>query len=220
MIAVKARGHLREKIAVRQQVTRHLLRHKPVKRHVVVECLDQPIAPHPHVAQAIVLVSVRVRIARGLQPIQRHVLAVARRRQQSVDCLLVSLRRSVFEESVQFCNRRWQSGQIKSHSPQQGRLVRGRRRLQGLAFQPCLHKGIDAVAPPRGILHLRQRRPFGRHKRPMPVILRPGRASLQPLRQLRPIRRAEIAIRIRWRHLHIRIGARQALKHFPLGNHT
>ena len=62
VVAVEARGHLREKIAVRQQVARHLFGHKPIKRHIVIERLDQPIAPHPHVTQAIVLVAVRIGI--------------------------------------------------------------------------------------------------------------------------------------------------------------
>ena len=92
VVAVEARGHLREKIAVRQQVARHLFGHKPIKRHIVIERLDQPIAPHPHVTQSIVLVAVRIGIPRSLHPAQRHVLAIARRSQQPVDRFFIRIR--------------------------------------------------------------------------------------------------------------------------------
>ena len=216
MITIEARSHLRKKIAVRQQVTRHLLRHEPVKRHVVVQRLDQPIAPHPHVTQAIVLVAVRVCITRGLHPAQCHVLAIARRRQQAVHRLLVCPRRGVLQKSIQLRDRRRQPRQVKRHPPQERRLVRRRRRLQAFSLQPRQHKGINRIASPLAILHLWQRRLLRRHKRPMPIILRPLRARLQPLHQLRAILITEIPIRIRRRHLQIRIRARQPLEHFPV----
>ena len=68
VVAVEAGGHLGEKVSVRNQVTRHLLGDEPVEWHVIVERLDQPIAPHPHVAQSVVLVAIGVRVARCLHP--------------------------------------------------------------------------------------------------------------------------------------------------------
>ena len=76
MVAIVAGGDLSEKISIRQQVAGHLLGDKPVERHVVVERLDDPVAPNPHVAQAVVLVAVGVGVAGGLQPAKGHVLAV------------------------------------------------------------------------------------------------------------------------------------------------
>ena len=178
MIAIKARGHLCEKIPIRQQVARHLLRHKPVKWHIVIERLDEPIAPDPHISKSVILISIRVCVARSLHPSQRHVLAITRRRQQPVHRLFVSIKRTVIEECVQFRNRRRQAREVKAHPPKQSRLVRLLRRLQFLPFQPRQHERINPVANPRAISHLRQHWSLGRHEGPMPVILRPLRALL------------------------------------------
>ena len=77
VIAVEAGGHLCKKVSLRQEITCHLLGNKPIKGHVVIKRLDQPIAPDPHIAQPIVLVAISVGITRGLHPIQGHVLAIA-----------------------------------------------------------------------------------------------------------------------------------------------
>ena len=88
MVAVEAGRHALGDRRVRQQVAGELLEGEPVERHVVVERANHPVAPRPHHAAAVKAVPVRVGVARGVEPVERHPLAVSRRCQQSIDDLL------------------------------------------------------------------------------------------------------------------------------------
>ena len=56
-----------------------------IERHVVVQGLDQPVAPDPLPGVAVLLEAVAVGVAGGIEPGQGHPLAVMRAREQAVD---------------------------------------------------------------------------------------------------------------------------------------
>ena len=74
---------------VGQQVAGQLPGDELVERQILVERLDDPVAVGPHRPVAVHLVAVRVGVPGQVQPVGRHPLAVARRRQQPVDDFLV-----------------------------------------------------------------------------------------------------------------------------------
>ena len=79
VVAIESRSDLGKEITIRNQVSRHLLDDETIKRHVVIQGANQPVAPDPHIAQAVILVAIGVGVARSLQPIKPHVFAIARR---------------------------------------------------------------------------------------------------------------------------------------------
>ena len=92
VIAVEAAGDLLLVGRVRQQVAGQLLDRELVERHVGVEGFHHPVAPDPLPGVAILLKAVGVGVARGIEPGERHPLAVVRARQQPVDQQFVCLR--------------------------------------------------------------------------------------------------------------------------------
>ena len=102
---------------VRQQVARELLGRETVEGFVAVERPDHPVAPGPHRAWAIHLVAVRVGVAREIEPVGRHPLAVARRGEQAVHHFFKRLARRVLLEGVQLRHRRRQAREVKRHAP-------------------------------------------------------------------------------------------------------
>ncbi len=219
VVAIEAGGDLREKIPIWQQVTGHLLGDKPVERHVVIERPDDPVAPNPHVAQAVVLVAVGVGVAGGFQPAKRHVLAVPWRIKQAIDRPFVGVRRRVGKEGVESLNRRRQAGKIERNPSQQRGLVGFRRRRELLAFQSGQDEVVDAVPWPGGVVHLGQGRPLGRHERPVPVIAWPSGPCPEPLRELRPLLVGQRSVGLGRRHALIRVGRGQAVEHLAVVQH-
>ena len=78
---------------VGEQVAGDLLDGELVERQVVVHRRDHPVAPGPHRARGVGLVAVGVGVAGGVEPVERHALAVARRGQQAIHDLLVGVGR-------------------------------------------------------------------------------------------------------------------------------
>ena len=78
VVAVEAGGDELIERRLRQQVAGELLDREFVERHVVVQCVDDPVPPMPLVAGAVGLESVGVGVACGVEPALRHVLPVAR----------------------------------------------------------------------------------------------------------------------------------------------
>ena len=220
MVAIEAGGDLREKIPIWQQVAGHLLGDKTVERHVVVERPDDPVAPNPHVAQAVVLVAVGVGVAGGLQPAKCHVLAVPWRIEQAIDRPFVGVRRRVGKEGVESLDRWRQSGEVERHPPQQGRLVGFRRRRELFVFKLGQNEVVDAIPWPSGVVHLGQARPLGWHECPVPVIAWPSGPAPKPLRELGPLLVGQRSVGFGWRHALVRVGRGQAAEHLAVGQHT
>ena len=124
VIAVESGGHFLRERRAGQKIPGQLLSGKLIERYIVVECSDHPVAPRPHHATAIEAVPVRIGIARGVEPIDRHPLAVPRRSQQPVDHHLVCARRGVRQKRVDFRRGRRQAGQVERHPAKQRLPIR------------------------------------------------------------------------------------------------
>src|SRR5262249_23456287 len=121
-------------------------------------------------AMRIVLEAVSVRKADDIQPVLPPALSVMRAGQQPVNDFLISVRRSVANESIHFGWRRWQSGKVEGQTTDENRTRRGRRGVQPLSLQASQHECVDRSFRPstiRRIRELRDRRIRPRLKRPV-----------------------------------------------------
>ena len=75
VVSVEAGGQNLVGMGFGNEVAGDLADGELVKRHVVVEGLDNPVAPRPHGALAIALISIRVCISGSIEPIPGHPLA-------------------------------------------------------------------------------------------------------------------------------------------------
>ncbi len=95
VVAIESGGKLLLRRCVRQQVAGQLLGGELVKRQVAIEGTNHPIAPVPHIAVAVDVIPVRIGVARQIEPLHRHSLAVTRRAKQPVHLFFVSVRRGI-----------------------------------------------------------------------------------------------------------------------------
>src|SRR5258708_16230997 len=72
--AVKSGGYLLIQRMVRKKVPRKLLDGELVERHILVECLDDPIPIGIHLAVVIKMDSVGIRVTRGVEPLAAPML--------------------------------------------------------------------------------------------------------------------------------------------------
>jgi hypothetical protein len=69
---------------IREKIARKLPSDEFVPAQVVVERLDDPCAPWPHVASGIEMITVRIRVPREIEPAHRHFLTVPWRSEEAV----------------------------------------------------------------------------------------------------------------------------------------
>ena len=150
VVAVKATGELLFGRRVRQQVTGQLLHRELVVRHVAIEGGDDPIAPVPGFAMGIDVIAVRIGVPGKIQPLGRHPLPVARRRQKRVNPLLVSVGGFVGEEGINLSRCGWQPGQIIGNPAQQSRAVGLGRGLQLFFFEAGQYEIVNRRLRPTG----------------------------------------------------------------------
>ena len=120
MVAIEPRRDLLVERRTREHVAGNLLQRELVERKIAIERVDDPIAPAPHVAFRVCLVSVRVRIARSVEPLCGHPLTIALRGEQAIDDLLVCVTRFVVHERIDFGRCRRQAGQVETDATNQG----------------------------------------------------------------------------------------------------
>ena len=187
---------------------------KSSTRRLRLKARDHPVAPRPHLAHAVVLVAVRIGVARDVEPVGGHALAVGRRRQQAIDDALVGVGGAVGEERVDLGRRRRQAGQVEGHAPQPGLARRLGRRLPALRLERGQHEPIDLAACPAARGDRRQRRRGGRDERPVRL---PLGALFDPADQRRLLDLVEREVRIGRRHHHLGVGAGDAADQLALG---
>jgi hypothetical protein len=165
------------------------------------------------VIEAVRLITIRVRVARDIEPVHRHALAVGRRREQTIHDLLVGVRRFVREEGIHLGGRRRETGEVEAHAAEQTFFRRFRRGLQLLAFELREDELIDLVAHPLAILCLGHRHVADGDERP---VLLPFRALLDPFLEERDLVRAQREVRLRRRHDLLRVSRGQAMEQLTL----
>ena len=167
-VAMEAGGDLLALRGVGEHVAGELLDGELVERHVGVERVDHPIAVRPDRARAVLLVAVGVGVAGQIEPAARPALAVVRAGEQLIDELLVSIGRSVVDESIGLLGA--SAGGRSGRGRAGGRACSGRPAARDgalLASRLARTKLSMRIARPIGLPHRWQRRLLWRGKRPM-----------------------------------------------------
>ena len=209
VVALEARRDQLGVRRVRHEVAGELLEQEAVVGLVVVEGLDDPVAPEPEVATAVDGEAIGVGVAGRIEPVQGHALAEVRRGQQAVDLLLVGAGRGVLEEGVELLGRGREPGQVERHAPQQRRAVGLAVGLEAAPAQALVHERVDRRAPEIG----GQGGPMRRQEGPVVLVLG---ALLEPGLHLRLVVRRELEVRLRRRHDVVLVVAGDARPDFAL----
>ena len=196
-VAQESRGHDLVLRGLRQLIARQLLDHKLVVGQIAVVGVHHPVAVKPDEAHRVLLIAVAVCVVRGIQPVARPALAIVRRIQQCGDRALDAAC-GVFliscGKGIDLLRRGRQAGQVQVQAAQQRGGVCDRGRGESFFLEPLADEGINGVL--RVPWHLRLHRCLEG-----PVIrlllqlharaVRPHRSGVDPLLQLRDLRRAQ-----------------------------
>ncbi len=158
---------------VGQQIARDLFDGKLIEGLVGVQRANHIIAVGPDRAGRIVRIARGVGIAGKIQPHPRPMLAETFLGQQPIHQLLVSIGAFVVDEFLDLGERGRQTGEVQRQPPNQGGLIRARRRPETFLFQPGQEETIDFIPRPGGVFHRGQCRPLGFDVGPMLCIVRP-----------------------------------------------
>ena len=188
----------------RQQIPGQLPRDELIERHVAVERVDDPVAPRPHVAHPVVLIPVGVGVARQVEPLDRHPLAVGRRGQQPIDDALVRPRGPIGEEGIDLGDRGRQAREVERDASNQRRAIRLGRRRHPARLERGQHEPIDLVVRPRVAADARHRHRRRRDERPVRL---PLGALLDPAREDAALHVGQAQMRLGRRHHHLRVAA-------------
>ncbi len=123
MVAVKPGCQHFFLVRIRQHVARQRPGHEFVVSEVFVEGVNQPVPPRPLGADVVVLVAVRIGVARNVQPVQGHFFAVGRLLQHLIHDFGVSLLAIISQKLVLQFQRRHQARQVQRNALEQVLLV-------------------------------------------------------------------------------------------------
>ena len=113
-IAVEASCYLLFHAGIGQKVSRDLFDRELIVRHVAIERLYDPIPILPDCAAAVRFISIRVGVARQVEPRPGPALSVVRRRKESVDQPFISIRTAIRHKLIDLRGRWRQSDQIEA----------------------------------------------------------------------------------------------------------
>ena len=187
---------------VGDEVAGDLLQHELVVGLVLLESVDHPIAPRPHVAVVVDRVAVGVGVSRAVEPWQRQALGEMRGLHQAVDEFFPAVGRGVGEVGVDVLRGGRQTGEVEENAADEGGVIGGGSGLQLIGLEALVHEVIQRVRGgglgfPRG------------YESPMRLIYR---AVFDPFLQGGDLLRLERRhVRVRRRHHQIGI-----LRHDPL----
>ena len=172
VVAVEAGGHDLFAGGIGQQVTADLFERELIEGLVVVEGLDDPVAPGPHGAAAVGLEAVAIGKAGEVEPLHGHALAVVLGFQEAVHHLFVGLWRCVFFKGGDLLQRGRQAGEIERDAAQQRGAVGLGGRVELFLLQALGDEGVDGIADGEyGIFDLRHGSALGLEEGPVALIL-------------------------------------------------
>ena len=151
----------------------------------------------------------RIGVARHVEPMPRHLLAVVLRPQIAIHHALVGARLLIAEKDIELRRSRRQPGEGEGDPPDQDAALGLRRGGQFLLFQFRRDEMIDAVRA------LRQG--FGNRRLEGPVLLI-GCPLLNPLSQRRLLRLGELLLALLRRHQVVGIIGGDAVPELALGD--
>ena len=149
IVALETRGDQIGVGAIGQKVSRQLLHEKAVVRFIVVEGLDDPVAPEPHVPTTVDGETVRVRVARGVEPIESHALAEVRTREEAGDEFRIRVRIAVRRKRLHLGSLRRQARQIKRETADECATVRLRSGADFFLSESRADEGVDGLRTER-----------------------------------------------------------------------
>ena len=94
-----------------------------VERHVVIECIDHPVAVRPDAAVIIQMKSMSVTVAGGIEPVAGTVFTVVAGIEERIDNFFVGIPGGVVEKGFYFRDCWWKSTGIQAESADQGAPV-------------------------------------------------------------------------------------------------
>ena len=153
-----------------KEIRRELPHDEFVIRNVVVQRLNDPVSIPPGMRiRPVVRSHVRVvfRVAGDVEPVPRPSLAIARRIQQPINQFRERVRRSIAQKLVTLLDRRRQSGQIETRSPQQRVTIRAVGVRQSGLFLLRQDKSIDRFLNPLRVFYVGSGVPFRWLQRPV-----------------------------------------------------
>ncbi len=159
-VAVEAGRDLLLERRVLQHVAGELLDGEVAERQIAIERVDHPVAVLPGRAALVLLVAVRVGVAREVEPRPRPALAVALRGEQAIDQAAVGVGARVRHEGVDLLRRRRQADQVEAQAADEGLARRLRRGRHALFLEPREHEGVDRALHPARVAHRGLLRPL------------------------------------------------------------
>ena len=167
---------------VRQHVAGELFEDELVVGQVLVEGVDHVIAIRPHLARHVLLVTITIRIARGVEPVASPTFPVVRRGEQLLDDLFVGVTSLVGEECIDFGDGRRQAGEVEMQAAEQGDAIRFGRGLELFGVELREDEIVHRRARPVFVGSGGSLRPHRRLERPMilRVLLARGYRALRP----------------------------------------
>ena len=106
------------------QIAGELIACEVVEMLIRVERFDDPVAIRPHLSFVVEVQTVCVGVARDVEPVPRHFLAEARRREIAIHHFLVGIRRLVRSELRDFLRRRWQTSEREARAANECPAIR------------------------------------------------------------------------------------------------
>ena len=128
-----------------QKITGQLVDGKLIKRLVLVEGLDHPLAVRPNGTRQIYLVTIGIGIAREVEPTPGHVLPVVGRSKQAVDERLKRARRLVGEKGADLGRFRRQASEVEGNATNQIGPIGFRLLLQPFFGQSSHNEAVDGI---------------------------------------------------------------------------
>ena len=147
-IAVESRCHKLAGRGIGKQVARQLFDGELVKRHVVVQGANDPVAIRPHRPQVIVLITIGIRISGQIEPAGGPLFAEMLGLQQAVDMGFKKFSRRIPLEGGHLLDRGRQADEIQIQASQQDSRLRFWRRFETRLFDPLQNEEIEFAGGP------------------------------------------------------------------------
>ena len=153
-LPVKRGGDDLLRFGIRQKIAGNLLNAELVKGHVVIHRADHPVAVAPGIGPGpVFFITIRVGIARCIQPVTAPALAIVRIRQHAIDHGFISARGVILHKRIHGLRRGRQTKQVVVNALDECVAVGFGRWLDAFFRKLRTHQAVDGMCR----FHVRQR---------------------------------------------------------------